>query len=126
MVKGVKYIIPDEYEQYGHGCADYVCHTCQHTLDSSDVYPEEPIGYHIDDGQYLAVDCLDSDVMVIKSPFYTFAAFCSPCVPGAGNLDSPTDSGVKTYCFGHDWFEGGKAPYTVYSVETGELVAPDA
>jgi len=26
------------------------------------------------------------------------------------------------YCFGHDWFEDGKAPYPVYSVETGELV----
>lgn len=28
----------------------------------------------------------------------------------------------KVYCFGHDWFENGKAPYPVYSVETGELI----
>jgi len=67
-----------------------------------------------------AVNCLDSDILVTKSPFYTYAPFCSPCVPGAGNLDStvpigieaPYDRdeqirtmstmGVKTYCFAHE------------------------
>jgi len=28
----------------------------------------------------------------------------------------------KVYCFGHDWFEDGKAPYPVFSVATGELI----
>jgi hypothetical protein len=32
---------------------------------------------------------------------------------------------AKGYCFSHDWFEDGKAPYPVFSVETGELVLPD-
>jgi hypothetical protein len=63
--------------------------------------------------------------MVTDSPFYTFAQFCSPCVPGAGNLDNAMDEGVKTYCLGHDWFESGKAPYPVYSVTSGELVDPE-
>lgn len=62
------------------------------------------------------------ELWVFKSPFYTFAQFCSPCVPGAGNLDSPCETGPKTYCLGHDWFDGGTAPYPVYSVATGELV----
>jgi hypothetical protein len=35
------------------------------------------------------------------------------------------DGFAKGYCFGHDWFEGGKAPYPVFSVKTGELVLPE-
>jgi hypothetical protein len=60
--------------------------------------------------------------MVLKSPYYTYANYCSPCVPGAGNLDDIVEGEVKTYCFGHDWFEEEKAPYPVYSVATGELI----
>lgn len=85
---------------------------------------------------YKLTNCLRSDVMVLASPYFTYAQFCSPCVPGACNLDSPLDviasDGLpmpsslvmhdRCYCLGHDWFEGGKAPYPVYSVETGELV----
>ncbi len=114
----------DDYEQYGHGCADFVCETCEHTLDSQDCYGDEAIGWKYEDDGYQLVDCLDNDVFVLKSPFYTFARFCSPCVPGAGNLDDWEDGAVKTYCLGHDWFEDGKAPYPVYSVETGKEVSP--
>ena len=71
---------------------------------------------------YLITGCLDFDLFILKSPFYTFAQFCSPCVPGAGNLDCPCETGPKTYCLGHDWFDDGKAPYPVYSVATNELV----
>ncbi len=71
---------------------------------------------------YKLTGCLDSDLFVLRSPFYTFAQFCSPCVPGSGNLDSPCETGPKTYCLGHDWFEDNKAPYAVYSVETGEII----
>jgi len=66
------------------------------------------------------------DVFVIKSPYYTHAQFCSPCAPGAGYLTTPCPDGPKTYCFGHDMFDGNKAPYPVYSVETGELVEPES
>lgn len=34
---------------------------------------------------------------VFKSPVKIRAQFCSPCCPGAGNLDSPCDDGVYTY-----------------------------
>ncbi len=115
-----------------HGCHDYDCAVCEHTLDSSDVYGDEPIGWSVDGGEYKMCDCLDSDVMVMQSPYYTFAPFCSPCVPGAGNLDGATEEGewigeehgVKTYCVGHDWFEDGKAPYPVFAVATGAEVTP--
>lgn len=121
----------DDYEQYEHGCADYVCHSCKHTLDAGDVFPEEPLGYTLDDTEYQAEDCLDSDIMITKSLYYTYAPFCSPCVPGAGNLDDiqttriDATTGVKTYCFGHDWFEDGKAPYRVFRVADDMEVMPN-
>lgn len=97
--------------------------------------------YEYDREGYQLTGCLTSDLFVLKSPFFTFAQFCSPCVPGAGNLNSPfesesaqdglngedyakeaTEAGFpRAYCLGHDWFENG-APYAVYSVETGKLV----
>ena len=74
---------------------------------------------------YKLTGCLDSDLFILRSPFFTHVQYCSPCVPGAGNLDSPCEAGPKTYCLDGSWFEDGKAPYPVYSVETGELVKPD-
>jgi transposase-like protein len=120
----------DEYKQYtDHGCADYVCHTCKHTLDSSDVYPEYPIGHELKDRDYHAVDCLDSDVMILASPYYTYAQFCSPCVPGACNLDSALEPALgmnanRAYCFGHDYFEE-QAPYRVFRVADNSEVFPE-
>lgn len=96
------------------------------------------------DGYELS-NCLLSDVFVSKSPYFTYAQFCSPCVPGACNLDNPFEglavpSGrhasfaedygaeaqaigyVKCYCLGHDFFDGEKAPYEVFSVATGKRV----
>jgi hypothetical protein len=32
------------------------------------------------------------------------------------------EGGVKTYCFGHDCFEGDIAPYPMWSVATGKRV----
>jgi len=63
----------------------------------------------------------DTDIFIIKSPYYTFARFCSPCAPGAGHLRNYDPDGVKTYCFGNDWFEG-ECPYPVYRVDNNECV----
>lgn len=85
----------------------------------------EPIGLEYDKEGYKIIDCLDSDLMIIKSPYYTYAQYCSPCVPGAGNLDNPMhkNAGIKTYCLGLDWFdEDSPCPYPVYSVETGKRI----
>ena len=107
----------EDWDHYHtHGCNDFVCETCEHWLDSSDVYSEESLGMSYEQDGYQISDCLNSDLIITKSPFYTFAQFCSPCVPGAGNIDNPMEDGVKTYCLGDDWFENGKAPYPVYSM----------
>jgi hypothetical protein len=95
---------------------------------------------------YILTGCLDSNVFILASPYYTYAQFCSPCVPGAGNLDNafqqvnpPADCPAttngenyrhdaemagfpKVYCLGHDWFDDNKAPYPVFSVEDSSLV----
>lgn len=103
---------------------DYYCAQCDSGYWSDVAFPEDPIGWRYEGDDYFLVDCLGTDVMVLKSPFYTRARFCSPCVPGAGNLDSPDVLGVRTYCLGHDWFESGEAPYPVWSVATDERVWP--
>ena len=108
-----------------YGLTDYACETCGIVLSPDQVFPEEPLGYLCSDGEYEIGDCLDSDLIVTKSPYFTYGLFCSPCVPGAVNLDSAGEGTVKAYCLGHEWFENGKAPYTVYSVETGEIVLSD-
>lgn len=87
-------------------------------------YQPDSLEFEFDDGEYLIRRCLDNDMVVIRSPYYTHAQFCSPCVPGAGNLDSPCDDGPKTYCLGHDYFEGGRAPYRVFDVDTNKEVMP--
>ena len=115
----------EEYEQYSkYGCADYICHVCKLTLDSADVFAEEAQGFTYEQDGYKLCDCLDNDVFVLKSPYYTYAQYCSPCVPGAGNLDNPMPAGVKTYCLGEDWFgEDSPCPYPIYRVEDDALVA---
>lgn len=65
----------------------------------------------------------NNELFVFKSPYYTFAQFCSPCVPGAGNLDTPCDDGPKTYCLHQDWFDSERpCPYPVYRVDTDECI----
>ena len=101
---------------------DYHCTDCMESYWSDVCFSDESLGFSYDSDGYRLMDCLDSDIFVLKSPYYTFAQFCSPCVPGAGNLETFVTGGVKTYALGHDWFEDGKAPYPVYDVKTGLLV----
>ncbi len=172
---------------------DAPCRICGEvsTVDFDDF--SEPIAFDYDGDGYICHQSADDpDIFVIKSPYYTYAQFCSPCAPGAGYLMSPFKTEIepgsaiaagsvgvyktaaeaagfpRVYCFGHDWFdeqetgrviecrycegkgkrhyEGrqgaefktchvcsgtGKvkemvqrAPYPVFSVETGELIQP--
>ena len=59
-----------------------------------------------------------------RSPYFTRAAFCSPCAPGACHLANPREDGERAYCPGPDWFDDeNPAPFPIYSVATGEIVA---
>lgn len=94
---------------------------------SDEVYPEEALGWFLDNGEYKAEQDDMGDIFILESPYFTYAQFCSPCAPGACYLNNPLNEAKDNnmcYCFGHDWFEGGKAPYPVYSVKTGKVVTP--
>lgn len=105
--------------------SEYVKGVCPHCKKQFESYDDDEcqqlIGWRYDEKGYQAHQSDDStDVWVTKSPYFTYCGHCSPCAPGAGYLTSEGD--VKTYCFGHNWFESGKAPYRVYSVKTGKEV----
>lgn len=103
---------------------DYVCRGCEKYFFSHQVFPVEPVGHNYQDRDYTITGCLDADLLVTKSPYYTHAQFCSPSVPGAGNLDHPCPTGPKTYCLGHYWFDGERAPYPVYRESDDAEVEP--
>ncbi len=102
---------------------DYRCKPCRKSLWSHEVYGDDPIGHDLNtDGIAGRIDS-HGDLMIFKSPYYTRAAFCSPCAPGACYLTDATDDGERAYCLPHDWFDG-PAPYPVYRADTGEIVPP--
>ncbi|MCK5342880.1 MAG: hypothetical protein KAR20_05725, partial [Candidatus Heimdallarchaeota archaeon] len=109
---------------------EYYCSVCDIGVDEydPDIYPENPISFSYDsEGYKMEQSQNDTDIFVLESKYYTYAQFCSPCAPGAGYLMTPLKDKIeanKTYCLGHEWFEG-KAPYKVYSVETGRRIFPE-
>jgi len=103
------------------------CPDCYRKIEEGDFDFIEPDFWSIDDGRYKAYSDDNNDIFILKSPYFSYAQFCSPCAPGAGyimNELEDKDYNNRTYCFGHDWFDDEVAPYTVYSVETGEVVQP--
>lgn len=110
---------------------DYACLSCKECYWSDSVYSDEALGYSYNDDEYSAENCLQSDVILTRSPYYTFGPFCSPCVPGGVSLPDSADkvydesNGVKAYCFGPDWFDDGKAPYKVYRVADDSEIVPE-
>lgn len=118
-----------EYDDDAHGhypessdCCDYACEPCERIVGSDRAFADEADSWGLTSGGYDAfVDC-HNDAFVLKSPYYTHASFCSPCAPGACYLLDDCPGGAKAYCLGHEWFEGGRAPYPVYEVATGNLV----
>jgi hypothetical protein len=76
-------------------------------------------------------------IFVMRSPYYTYCRNCSPCAPGAGDLNNPVDPvnldlaqlehiGAKTLCLGPEWFDKGddqyarKIPYRVFRVDNDQ------
>lgn len=112
-----------EYEHLHHACGDWGCNDCEVMFDAEDAFGDSPLSHYVDDGEYLAECGEDGDIFVMKSPYYTRAAFCSPCAPGACYLTSPDDDGDRAYCFGPDWFyDGEPCPYPVFRVDDDSLV----
>jgi hypothetical protein len=118
-------LIKDHDPKYAFWCSN-----CDSLLNEEDTYRDDPVSqYIIKDGIKAFLNNDGVDFFVEDSPYYTYAAFCSPCAPGACYLLSPLaqehrSNNNKCYCFGHDYFDKEIAPYPVYSVATNELVLP--
>lgn len=88
------------------------------------IYPEteeendflEPIAFIFEQDGYSLQLNDDNTIWVFKSPYFTTCAYCSPCAPGAGDLNAYRKTGVKTYCLDLSWFENNVTPYIVYNV----------
>jgi hypothetical protein len=65
------------------------CPKCESEFDLELPCCAEPIGYDLNDGDYVAYAGDDGDIFIISSPYYTYCGYCSPCAPGAGHLMSP-------------------------------------
>ena len=109
--------------------ADHYESSCDGTFDYSDK-------------EYTLHNSADNfGLYVIRSPYYTYCQKCSPCAPGAGDLNSPVDMdgaggrsepspyqlfsnqcGDKSYCLDSSFFDDGKAPYRVFRVEDDQEV----
>lgn len=98
---------------------EMTCPNCETKFDLEIPDMMEPYSFFVDDGEYTAECGEDGDIFITKSPYYTRCRYCSPCAPGAGYLMNPDKLGIKAYCFGPNWFEDGKTPYTVYLVKRG-------
>lgn len=104
-----------------------ICPHCHRVIEDGQQWPDcaEPDGNILQGDEEGFVDS-SNDIWVTKSPYFTYAQYCSPCAPGACHLENPLDEpneANKCYCLGPDWFDDNKPPYPVYSVETGERVA---
>jgi len=100
------------------------CPNCE--ADMQDSFDNiDPVSFSYDQDGYACEQGYDDpDIFIIKSPYYTWCQYCSPCAPGAGYVMNWMEpgKGIKAYCFGPDFFEDNKAPYPVYRVDTDELV----
>jgi hypothetical protein len=131
-----------EYDEEKHGqwsgyggsgwrsyfCNEYACEACAKVLDSDDVYSDEPLRHRIDETGYQGYLDSQGDVILEKSPYFTYAQYCSPCMPGGCHLDNPRTPGsgaARCYAFGADWFENHTPPYDIYEVATGRLIHLD-
>jgi hypothetical protein len=116
----------DKHESYKcEHFGDYACEECETLHDAEWVYPDEPLSWFYNEDGYAMEQLDEVDIFISKSPFFTYAQFCSPCAPGACYLPSPLDHKAdnnKCYCLGHEWFEGEKAPYPIWNVKTGRRI----
>jgi hypothetical protein len=109
----------------------------------SEAYENDYHGYEYEDKEYVLKICDDNfGIFVIKSPYYTYTRQCSPCAPGAGDLNAPIskaeyDKGkhdtfmmygtVKAYCLDKSFFdpEYHKIHYRYYRVcDDTEVIDP--
>lgn len=122
------YYCPKCGEELRKGADAKRCPKCFYRIKGGDFDFQEPDCFIYEEDGYACQSDDNGDIFICKSPYITYAQYCSPCAPGACyimNELEDRDPRNRAYCFGHDWFENERAPYKVYSVETGEEVLPN-
>lgn len=77
--------------------------------------------------KYYEAEQIGSDrILIIKSPYYTLAAYCSSLASGACFLERPVGDGARAYCFDRYWFEEDVAPYPIFRVSDNSYVKPES
>lgn len=92
------------YERLGFDCReDYVEKFVELSMDN--FYCDEPIVEFEYEGVHGRTSWLGGacNLWIFMSPHTGLYQECSPCVPGAGNLDQPNPDGVLTYDVPADW-----------------------
>lgn len=122
--------ILENWEHAQYDSDDYVCEECKYVFGSESAFPEETSTFTFEEDGYKAFSDEHGDVWMLKSPFFTYAQFCSPCAPGAVHLGNPLEEEMwndnnRGYCFDKSWFEDEKAPYRVFRVVDGSEVLPE-
>lgn len=91
---------------------DCLCPHCDEQIDDNDqCYGDSPDSQTYDQDGIKAELMETGEIWVFASPYVTNTQFCSPCMPGAGNLDMPCPNGPLTFALPNEWFEENKAPY---------------
>lgn len=94
------------------------CPECSYEITDLDFDCLEPIRWEYSNNEYSLVTYDGIDLFVIKSPYYTYAQFCSPCAPGACYLPCPLSEpnpNNKCYCLGPEYFDDN-LPYEYWKV----------
>ena len=133
MIAGNSYTISDDTKT---GVIDLIMD------DLNDGYENPDGAMDYSDSEYdLHVSGDNFGIFVMRSPYYTYCRDCSPCAPGARDLNSPIDPvnldlstlehiSAKTLCLGPEWFDqdndqySRKIPYRVFRVSDDTEVLP--
>ena len=93
-------IADDDYDSMG-----FICPHCEHDVTESDLWEDSPDCYSYDGDDWKGFTTHDNCYLFVTwSKTVTECQYCSPCYPGAGNIDTPIAGGVKTYGLPDEYF----------------------
>lgn len=97
---------------------DLDCPSCGKNMSEDDSWPEEPSGKAWKGDSAYNLEFTELYCFVTKAPVAIKATYCSPCMPGAGDLDSPNPDGILTYALDPSFFD----EYSPMSYEQSDLI----
>lgn len=132
LIDDLKQFCEDHYLNFDHIDPD------QFIDQFNDHYENSDGQYDYEDSEYtLHISGDNFGIFVIRSLYYTFTKQCSPCAPGAGDLDNPISlqeyekgdhnafmyGTVKAYCLPREFFdEYSPIQYRYYNVSDDKEV----